>query len=56
MGGSGYVKTQSGFALCDALLNHILPPWSCYAISYTGWQKISYLERYVPFGLVMYKK
>jgi hypothetical protein len=24
-GGSGYTKTQSGFALCGILLHHILP-------------------------------
>jgi len=47
-GGSGSRKLQSGYALCAIFFHHILPALVFAAQSpYSGWQNVSYLERYV---------
>ena len=55
-GGSGYAKHQSGFALCGVLSPPHLGRGTFASQSpYSGWQNVSYLERYVTFSLKMQK-
>jgi hypothetical protein len=51
-GGSGSAKYRSGYALYGILLHHILPALVFASQSpYSGWQNVSYLERYTTIFL-----